>query len=89
MGFSIVNDIEPMIRKFEELLGLSFKVFLLTALVVSVLGVYVANLLFGNYSLHTLQELKQEKKHLKVEIETLKKENAALHKQYLEWIDAQ
>ena len=89
MGFSITNDLEPMIGKFEELLGLSFKVFFITALVVSVLGVYVANLLFGNHSLHVLQALNNEKKHLQVEIKTLKKENATLHKQYLEWIDAQ
>ena len=89
MGLSITNDIEPMIRKFEELLGLSFKVFILTAIVVSILGIYVANLLFGNHSLRVLQNLKKEKQHLEVEIDHLKKENAKLHKQYLEWIDAQ
>ncbi len=89
MGLSITNDIEPMIRKFEELLGLSFKVFILTAIVVSILGVYVANLLFGNHSLRVLQNLKKEKQHLEVEIDHLKKENAKLHKQYLEWMDAQ
>ncbi len=89
MGLSITNDIEPMIRKFEELLGLSFKVFILTAIVVSILGVYVANLLFGNHSLRVLQNLKKEKQHLEVEIDLLKKENAKLHKQYLEWMDAQ
>jgi len=88
MGISVTRDIEPMIRKFEELLGLSFKVFITTALVVSILGIYVANLLFGNHSLRVLQGLKDKKQHLEVEIETLKKENAKLHKQYLEWIDA-
>ena len=86
---SVTRDIEPMIRKFEELLGLSFKVFILTAIVVTILGVYVANLLFGNHSLQVLQGLKDEKQHLEVEIEGLKKENAQLHKQYLEWKDAQ
>jgi len=89
MGISITNDIEPIIRKFEELLGLSFKVFILTAIVVTILGIYVANLLFGNHSLQVLQGLKNEKQHLEVEIDTLKKENAKLHKQYLEWMDAQ
>ncbi len=89
MGLSITNDIEPMIRKFEELLGLSFKVFILTAIVVSILGIYVANLLFGNHSLRVLQNLKKEKQHLEVKIDHLKKENAKLHKQYLEWMDAQ
>jgi cell division protein FtsB len=88
MAISITNDIEPIIRKFEELLGLSFKVFILTAIFVTILGIYVANLLFGNYSLRVLQNLKKEKQHLEIEINHLKKENAKLHKQYLEWIDA-
>lgn len=77
-----------MIKKFEELLGLSFKIFLSTAIVVIMLGVYVANLLFGNHSLQILQGLTQERKSLKIEIEALKEENAALHKRYLEWSDA-
>jgi len=84
---SFKEDIEPHIRKFEELLGLSFKVFLVTAFMVSVLGIYVANLLFGNYSLQVLQNLKKEKQHLQIEIETLKEENAKLHKKFLEWSD--
>ena len=88
MALSIIDDIEPIIRKFEDLLGLSFKVFLTTALVVSMLGIYIANLLFGNHSLYVLKGLNAEKKHLEVEIESLKQENATLHKQYLEWIDA-
>jgi uncharacterized membrane protein (DUF106 family) len=88
MKFSIENDIEPMIRKFEELLGLSFKVFLITSIIVTVLGVYVANLLFGNHSLQVLQGLKNEEQTLQKEIKELKKENAQLHKQYLEWSDA-
>jgi cell division protein FtsB len=85
---SVTKDIEPIIRKFEALLGLSFKVFIVTAIVVTILGIYVANLLFGNHSLQVLQGLKSEKKHLEIEIESLKKENAKLHKQYLEWVDA-
>ena len=84
---SFKENIEPYIEKFEELLGLSFKVFLLTALVVSILGIYVANLLFGNHSLQLLQNLRKEKQHLQVEIETLKEENAKLHKKFLEWSD--
>lgn len=83
------ENIEPMIRKLEELLGLSFKIFLSTAIVVIVLGVYVANLLFGNHSLKVLQGLKNEKTILQKEIVTLKEDNARLHKKYLEWSDAQ
>ena len=85
---SFKKDIEPYIRKLEEIVGLSFKVFLFTSLIVMGLGIYVSNLLFGNYSMKVLQNLKSETQHLKVEIETLKKENAKLHKKYLEWSDA-
>jgi len=83
------NDIVPYIRRLEEIIGLSFKVFILTAIVVTSLGIYVANLLFGNHSLAVLDNLKHEKKTLQVEIEVLKKENSKLHKDYLEWTDAQ
>jgi len=83
------NDITPYIRRLEEIIGLSFKIFILTAFVVTSLGIYVANLLFGNHSLSVLDDLKSEKKSLQVEIEVLKKENAKLHKEYLEWTDAE
>ena len=82
-------NIAPYIRRLEEIIGLSFKVFILTAIVVTSLGIYVANLLFGNHSLAVLDNLKHEKKSLQVEIEVLKQENAKLHKDYLEWTDAQ
>jgi len=83
-----LNDIVPYIRRLEEIIGLSFKVFILTAIVVTSVGIYVANLLFGNHSLAVLNELKSEKKTLQIEIKEIKEENAKLHKQYLEWTDA-
>jgi len=83
------NDITPYIRRLEEIIGLSFKIFILTAFVVTSVGIYVANLLFGNHSLSVLDGLKSEKKSLQIEIEVLKKENAKLHKEYLEWTDAE
>jgi len=83
------NDITPYIRRLEEIIGLSFKIFILTAFVVTSLGIYVANLLFGNHSLSVLADLQSEKKSLQIEIEVLKKENAKLHKEYLEWTDAE
>jgi len=89
MKISFQNDIQPYIRKLEEILGLSFKVFIVTSLIVSLLGIYVANLLFGNHSLQVLQKLKDEKIVITSEIEVLKKENSKLHKEYLEWTDAQ
>ena len=89
MKISFKEDIEPYIRKLEEILGLSFKVFLATTFVVALLGIYVANLLFGNNSLQILQKLEKQEVTLKVQIETLKQKNAKLHKKYLEWTDAQ
>ena len=86
MGF--VKDIEPFITKFEELFGLSLKIFLATTTVVILLGIYIANLIYGDNSLHRLQYLQEEKQLLQREISTLKHENAKLHKQYLEWSDA-
>ena len=82
------NNIAPYIRKLQEIIGLSFKVFILTAIIVTSMGIYVANLMFGNHSLSVLNELKSEKKVLQKEIKELKDENAKLHKQYLEWTDA-
>ncbi|CAA6809479.1 MAG: Unknown protein [uncultured Sulfurovum sp.] len=89
MKISFEQDIKPSIDKFEQVLGLSFKVFLTTALIVMALGIYLANLLFGNHSLQVLENLREEETMLKEEINILKNENAQLHKKYLEWTDAQ
>jgi hypothetical protein len=89
MKISFQEDISPIINKLEEILGLSFKVFLSTALIVMALGIYIANLLFGNHSLQVLENLKHKEVSLTKEIEVLKYENAKLHKVYLEWMDAQ
>ncbi len=88
MKISFSEDIQPYIRKLEEILGLSFKVFIATTLVVALLGIYIANLLFGNHSLQVLQNLKKREVVLQSQIETLKQQNAKLHKKYLEWTDA-
>lgn len=89
MKISFEEDIRPIIDKLEEILGLSFKVFLTTALIVITLGIYIANLLFGDHSLKVLEKLKKEEIVLTHEIKVLKQENAKLHKEYLEWVDAQ
>ena len=89
MEFSFQKDIAPFIHKLEEILGLSFKVFLLTSLLVMALGIYIANLLFGNHSLQVLENLRHKEVVLSQEIEVLKNTNATLHKKYLEWMDAQ
>ena len=89
MEFSFQKDIAPFIHKLEEILGLSFKVFLLTSLLVMALGIYIANLLFGNHSLQVLENLRHQEVKLTQDIEILKNKNAELHKKHLEWADAQ
>ena len=86
MRFS--KDVVPMVSRFEEIFGLSLKIFIVTATIVILVGVYVANLIYGNSSLQRLQYLQREKASLVYEINTLKETNAKLHKQYLEWTDA-
>jgi cell division protein FtsB len=87
MGFA--NDIEPIIVRVEKIIGLSFKIFIVTAIIVIIAGIYVANLIYGNNSLHRLEYLQQEKATIKKNIAKLEQDNARLHKQYLEWEDAQ
>lgn len=84
---SFIKNIKPTIRKIEQILGLSIKVFLVTSMVVVLFGVYVSNLIYGNYSLKIVNRLEDERKYLQEKIELLKQENAMLHKRYLEWED--
>ncbi len=88
MKFSVQEDIAPFIEKLERLIGLSFKVFLLTAIIVMVLGIYIATLLFGDHSLRVLEDLRHKEVQLNKDIEVLKHQNAKMHKEYLEWVDA-
>ncbi|RUM75935.1 MAG: hypothetical protein DSZ11_01280 [Sulfurovum sp.] len=85
MNFS--RDIRQTIRKIEQILGLSIKVFIVTAMIVVLFGVYISNLIYGNDSLKIVTNLEKERKFLQEEIVLLKQENASLHKRYLEWED--
>ena len=59
------------------------KIFL-AALIVIIFGVYVGNILFGKNSLEVLLNLQEERTKLQKEIKRLKRENAALQKDYFE-----
>ena len=85
---TFVKNLTSIIRRFEQIFGLSLKIFIVTATIVIMVGVYVANLIYGDNSLYRLQYLQKERDNLKHEIYSLKQENAKLHKQYLEWTDA-
>jgi len=82
-----IRDIEPTIRRIEQILGLSLKVFFATSLIVVIFGVYVANLIYGDSSLKIVKNLEREREALKNDIVILKNDNAMLHKRYLEWED--
>ncbi|MCK4441563.1 MAG: hypothetical protein KAU90_06130 [Sulfurovaceae bacterium] len=87
MGFA--KDTEPIIVRVERIVGLSLKIFVVIAIFVIIMGIYIANLLYGNSSLSRLEYLRHEKMIIKNNITKIKQDNAKLHKQYLEWEDAQ
>ncbi|NPA73726.1 MAG: septum formation initiator [Epsilonproteobacteria bacterium] len=67
----------------KEKLSFVLKIAFLVLLVVA-LGVYVGDLLFGKNSLEVLLNLQEKKAILKREIESYKKNNAILQKNYFE-----
>ena len=87
MGFA--KDTEPIIVRVEKIVGLSIKIFIVIAILVILMGIYIANLIYGDSSLTRLEYLRHEKIIIKNNIVKLKLDNAKLHKQYLEWEDAQ
>jgi cell division protein FtsB len=72
------------IQRVEEILGLSLKVIIITAIVIILFGVYLGVLIYGENSLTVLSHLKQEKKSLLEEAQLLKNENQKLQKEYFE-----
>ena len=75
------------IKRIEQTIGLSIKVFAVTSIVVILFGIYIANLIYGNASLKIANRLESERLMLIKKIAVLKEENAILHKRYLEWED--
>ncbi len=67
-----------------EILGLSIRVIVLTAVVIILFGVYLGVLVYGENSLTVLNDLKQEKKDLLIEAKQLKSENQRLQKEFFE-----
>lgn len=59
-------------------------IFLALAVVVSFLGIYAGNVLFGDRSLSVLKDLQKEKAFLYEDVARLRDENARLQKLYLE-----
>ena len=67
-----------------EILGLSIRVVLVTALLMILFGIYLGALIYGENSLTVLNHLKEEKSALMNEARELKSENQRLQKEYFE-----
>lgn len=68
----------------ERYFGLSTGKFLLASGIVTVLGIYLGLIFFGDNSLSVLLDLEEHQDYLVNDIERLKSENATLQKQYFE-----
>lgn len=68
----------------ERYFGLPTPKFILAAVIVLVVGIYMGFIFFGDNSLSVLLELEEHQDYLSGDIERLKAENASLQKQYFE-----
>ena len=75
---------EKTVQKVGEILGLSIRVIVVTAVVMILFGIYVGALMYGDNSLTVLNQLKQQKKELLAEASRLKSENQRLQKEFFE-----
>jgi cell division protein FtsB len=75
---------EKTVQKVGEILGLSIRVIVVTAVVMILFGIYVGVLMYGDNSLTVLNQLKQQKKELLAEASRLKSENQRLQKEFFE-----
>lgn len=77
-------------REEDGLAGYSLKTFLITSLGVLLFGIYIGVLMYGENSLTVLDELKEKKENLILEMKTLKVENQILQKEFfvLKQLDA-
>ncbi len=68
----------------KHYLGLSSKTFFLLVFFVILMGIYIGIILYGKNSINVLLQLQAYEEYLQSDIERLKKENAALQKEYFE-----
>ena len=69
---------------FEKYFGLGIKTFVIALVSVIAIGMYISVLLFGDNSLEVLMRLDEYKSYLSDEIDSVKKENASLQKEFFE-----
>ena len=71
-------------QRGEGILGLSIRVIAMTAIVITLFGVYMGILIYGENSWTVLNRLKHEKEKLKIEATQLKSKNQRLQKEFFE-----
>lgn len=71
-------------QRVGEILGLSARVIVATAIVIILFGIYLGVLVYGENSLTVLRDVKQEKRALLAEAKQLKSENQRLQKEFFE-----
>jgi len=71
-------------QRREGILGLSIRVIAMTVSVITLFGVYMGILIYGENSWTVLNHLKHEKEKLKIEATQLKSKNQRLQKEFFE-----
>ena len=84
MDDDLFDEIESSRSLSERYLGLSWPKLVLAVFLVLALGVYIGILLFGDNSLEVLLGLEEYESYLQDEVDRLKRENAALQKEFFE-----
>jgi len=83
------SKLKELIIRFKTPLGLEWKSFVIMGTIIILFVLYIGSLLFGSSSLRVLYDLKDKEQYLEKKVQSVKEENAQLHKQYLEYMDAQ
>jgi hypothetical protein len=76
-----IDSDEGFIQKY---LGLSFGKFFFLVLLITILGIYIGELLYGTNSVEVLFGLNDYENYLQDEVVRLKKDNAELQREYFE-----
>ena len=84
MDEDLFDEIENSRSLSERYLGLSWPKLILAVFLVLALGIYIGILLFGDNSLEVLLGLEEYESYLQDEVDRLKRENAALQKEFFE-----
>jgi len=72
------------IKRLEVRAGISIKYIIVSFVITLFIGVYIANIFYGQNSIYTLVELREKKYQLQKKVYNLKQRNKRLQKSYFE-----